>query len=442
MVCRLFSVVNLAAFGLFAVLVLGLAACGGPPSLPATPTVTAVLPTATVALPTATAQDLATPSPEEPVVAPTETTGGPEAAPSPTEGAASGDGRVIYLDRDGETVRSVRPDGSDGQTLFKIDRLADHIVSGLSADPTGAVLLYGLAKQPYETWPVYYRVVGGSAVEMGSFAGVPRWSPDSSRFVVQAVNADGAPGRIVVYSGGGETADPLTAEGRADWFPSSDRLVYVYMDNVYAYDLQSRRSVQLTRLPNDEMNAWVVQEAHVLPDGTRIIFFGGQFRNNGEMLLGAQGNGQQWWWIPVEGGDPQPWSEPEGNYIAAYETRTRRVPGGGLIAYVGSAHGSACVSVQVVTVMDAVRPNSPPSYPSVPEVDETAERYAYIQGLAWSPAGDRLVFGVQPYNCPDAGSAPGLETPMVYIWAPQASSPGETGTPRKLAEGTYPVWVK
>ena len=45
---------------------------------------------------------------------------------------------------------------------------------------------------------------------------------------------------------------------------------------------------------------WYVQEAHVLPDGNTVIFYG-----NHTTEVGASGNGLQWWAIPASGGDPR-----------------------------------------------------------------------------------------------------------------------------------------
>ena len=67
----------------------------------------------------------------------------------------------------------------------------------------------------------------------------------------------------------------LPIMGDADWFPGSARLVYVaaqnaapdiQADNLYSYDIGTGASVRLTHLPSDGPDAWVVQEAHVLPD--------------------------------------------------------------------------------------------------------------------------------------------------------------------------------
>ncbi len=344
--------------------------------------------------------------------------------------------QIIYLDTDGVTIKSIRPDGSDAHTLAKIDKPHDATVSSLSADPSGDYLLYGITKANSEVWPDYFLLHNGVAVKVGTFAGAPRWSPKGTTFAAQAVDSSGVAGAIYLYDISKSEGKTLSEAGRADWFPGGKGLVYVYADNVYTYDIGSGKSTQLTKLPNNDTDAWVVQEAHFLPEGKRILFFGGKFRENGQQMLGAQGNGQQWWSIPAEGGDPQPWGDLEGNGIVAYETSPR----GDVIAYSGSAHSSACVTVQSVAIMSAAEANKQPLYPKVAELDDASDRYAYVVGLAWSPGGEKLAFGLQPYTCPDAGSSVVLAAPIIYTWEPGGAGAG--AQPRKLAGGSYPLWVK
>ena len=410
-----------------------LSACGGgsplPGAAPTSTTTAAPLSTdtaTTVAQPTMTIEPSATGT-SSPSFTPI--TIAAQATSTPVE-------QIIYLDADGVTVKSINPDGSDVRTLAKIDKPHDATVSSLSADPSGDYLLYGLTKANSELWPDYFLLHKDASTKVGTFAGAPRWSPGGATFAAQAVDSSGAAGAIYLYDISRAEGKALTQAGRADWFPGGNGLVYVYQDNVYTYDIGSGKSTQVTKLPNNDTESWVVQEAHVLPDGKRILFFGGKFRENGQQMLGAQGNGQQWWVISAEGGNPQPWGEPEGNGIVAYETS----PGGDALAYGGSAHSSACVTVQTVAVMSATQANKQPDFPKVAELDDAAERYAYVVGLAWSPGGKKLAFGLQPYTCPDAGASVILAAPIIYTW--EQGGAGADAQPRKLASGSYPLWIK
>jgi Tol biopolymer transport system component len=203
-------------------------------------------------------------------------------------------------------------------------------------------------------------------------------------------------------------------------------------ENVFSYDVTTGTTQQLTNLPNDDQNAWAVQEAHVLPDGSGIIFFGAHYLQDGQPALGASGNGQQWWWIPVEGGEPQPWTEPDGSGVQAFA----HSPMGDRLAYAYTAHSSACVSIQSLNVVSAGRTPGTPVSPTSPELEPREDGAAYFRGLSWSPDGARLAFGIQSYTCPEVGSEQLWGPSSIYVWQVGASAP------RKLADGSFPTWVR
>lgn len=348
--------------------------------------------------------------------------------------------RIIFLASDGMTIKSIKPDGSDEQVIFNVPLEEGEEVDNLTVDPRGRYILYSVTKEPSDLASTYYIIDGGAAKESFSALRAPRWSPNGTLLAAQTAAEDGAPGRILLQRAVSGERTLLDIEGAPDWFPDGRRLIYVHEDDVYSYDLSAEKSAKLTDLPHDtEKDSWVVQEAHVLPDGERIIFFGGPFVKDGEQQLGASGNGQQWWWIPSAGGTPQPWTEPGGNYIPAYasgSTTTR-------IAYVDSAHGNACYSYQTVVVQDSGRENPKPAFPQMPGFDESKEEYTYVRGLALSPRGEQVVFGVEPFRCPVSGTEPLVSPPSLYIWDVPPDAEGEgTVAPRKVADGSLPVWVQ
>ncbi|HUP26971.1 MAG TPA: hypothetical protein VM409_00940 [Chloroflexia bacterium] len=362
----------------------------------------------------------------------------PGTSPVPSATSSNG-GRIIYLDSDGTTVKSVRSDGTESEILFNIPKGSNEYVTSLSTDPAGNYLLYGLSSEAYTFISRYYVVRNGKAraLEGIELSTEPRWSPDGTRLAAQSYGDNLDPGAMYVYEPGSATLKLLGPPGKPDWYPDGEKLVFVNNDNVFSLDLTTQSTEQLTKLPNDEDgDAWVVQEAHVLPASDRIVFFGGEFKKGGELQLGASGNGQQWWLVPVTGGEPQPWLEPGGNSITGFEVS----PGGQRAAFVDSAHYNACAGVETLTVVDTASREPQPLLPPVPEIDEAQENFGFINNLAWEPGGSRLAFGVVPYRCPDAGAEWNLGKPVINLWS--GASGQESGSTVKLLDGSYPNWTR
>jgi tricorn protease-like protein len=301
----------------------------------------------------------------------------------------------------------------------------------MEADPSGTYVLYRLGEEGI-AFQLAYVARGSEVLTSTAVFGQARWSPDGRRFAAQSVTEGQEPGPIYLHDVESGRGEHLAATGLPDWFPEGDRLVYVYNDDVFSYDLATNESTKLTDLPHDEQNAWVVQEAHALASGRGVIFFGGKFREDGQLMLGASGNGQQWWWIPETGGTPQPWTELGGNAVVGYAP----APGGERVAYAETAHGNACYSFQAVTVAEASRDAGTLRVSDIPDYDEQQEQYVFIQGLTWSPDGNKVAFGVEPYRCPEEGSEWDRDTPRIYIWDL------EGGEPRRLVDGSYPTWTR
>jgi hypothetical protein len=403
-----------------------LAGCDNAPAAP-TPTLVPAAPTPTTAPIEPSATPVIIPKSTQ---APTEQ---PTASPStpPATLVPSRLERIIYLDADGATIKMAKPDGSSSLTLYTISKPKGSVVTSLSTNPSGVYFVYAISKELYDPEPDYYLWQDGKAQRLGSFVYPPRWSPDNSRLVAQWVGEASALG---VFDNSGVRQDVSLPSGSApDWFPDGKKLIYISNNNIFSYDLDTQAKQPLTNLPTDEKtNSWFVQEAHVLPDGQRIVFYGGQFMKNGEAQLGASGNGQQWWWIPVTGGEPQPWTEQGGNGVSDY-TVTKESQ---RFAYHEGAHNSACVSVPSLGVIDATKPGSTPLFVDVAEFAEREDGAAFVQGISWAVYGDRLAFGVQSYTCPQEGNELALGTPIIYVW-----QPGNSQAPQKLVEGSYPTWT-
>ena len=415
---------------------------GGPSPLSTPAQVATRLPTLvpTALLPTATAKQAlaplvttmpssaapATPIPPTPTSKPT---GTPKArAGQPT---AAGE-KIFYLDPDGHTIRTIRPDGSNIQDVISIRKRPNEIVENLVGDPTGTYLLFSLSVEA-DQGARYFLVQNGRAHLIRAFTRPPRWSPDGHHFVAEVTSSSNIYGSIYLSDAATGTGRLLPAQGVPDWFPDGKHLVYA-ADDIFTFDLATNTTKQLTHLPDQGDETWGIQEAHVLPDGKNILFYGGQRKN-----VGASGNGQQWWTIPVAGGTPVPFSEPGGNGILAFMAS----PAGDALAYAESAHASACLSQQQVTVTGAGPSrgnvmNVP--FPSSMPQSETAS--VFVQGLTWAPNSARIAYALRPYSCPDAGMRPRLAAPAIYIWNVRPTAGSSAARPRKLVNGSYPVWIR
>jgi hypothetical protein len=407
-----------------------LTACDMSPVAP-TPTAVPVVPTptATVVEPSATSTAIPT-STQAPTERPTASPSTPPATLVPS--VPSRLESITYLAADGATVESIKPDGSASLTVFTISKPKGSVVTSLSTALNGghSYFVYAISKELYDPSPEYFWWDGRTTRQLGSFVYPPRWSPDNSRLVGQSTGEASA---LNVFKLGVREDVALPSGSAPDWFPNGKKLIYVSNNNIFSYDLDTKAKQQLTNLPTDEKtNSWFVQEAHVLPDGQRIVFYGGQFMKNGEAQLGASGNGQQWWWIPVAGGEPQPWTEQGGNGISDYTASKESQR----FAYHEGAHSSACVSVPMLGVVDATKPGSAPIFADVPEFAEREDGAAFVQGISWSLQRERLAFGVQSYTCPQEGTELTLGTPTIYIW-----QPGSGQAPTKLVEGSFPTWT-
>ncbi len=390
----------------------------------ATPTATSmpaeVTPTAMVAP--------AGPSPTTPPPPPPAAT----STSSPVAPPSAAAGKIFYLDVDGHSIRTIRPDGTGIQDVISIQKRPGEVVENLTGEPTGTYLLFSLYAEGDQA-ARYFLVQNGRAKPIMAFTSRPRWSPDGRRFVAATAGSSQMFGPIYLYDTVTGAGRMLPARGVPDWFPDGRRLVYA-ADNIFTFDLATNASTQLTRLPAEGNETWGVQEAHVFPSGKDILFFAGQRKN-----VGASGNGQQWWSIPVTGGTPAPFSDPGGNGILAFAAS----PDGGSFGYVESAHASACLSAQQVTITGAsVGGGAAMNAPVPASIPESETASFFIQGMTWAPDSAHIAYGVQPYRCPTAGDRPRLDQPAVYTWSIRMANGSRTDAPRKLVDGSYPEWIR
>ncbi len=353
--------------------------------------------------------------------------------------AAVAPGRIIYLAADGATIKSIKPDRTDSRTVYTISKARSQTVGNLTADPTGSYMLYSITSDQNDPVDVYYLLHNGAIRKLPAFSQLPKWSPDGKRFVAQVYTGTEAQGKVFIYNVTNNTSLYLPIAGWVDWSPDGTRLIYADGDDVFSYNRASGAVSKLTHLPHQkEVNDWYVLEAHMLPDGKKLVFFGQEYVKNGEPQLGASGNGLQWFWIPAAGGTPQPWLEPEGNGLVAYAASVNA----NKIAYVGNGHNSAGASDQALAVVYADRVPGQAAYLDIPGYNESAEKYVDVVGLTWSPTGKQLAYGVMPYTCADAASCRVQTTSVVYVTGAPERGAGKPAPSVKLANGTYPVWVK
>jgi hypothetical protein len=354
-------------------------------------------------------------------------------APTPMPNPQPAGGAIFYLDPDGVSVQKINADGSAQELVYSdMSQSLGGPITYMGPVPGNQLQMLIIGAEQH-----YITASGGVSVDLGNFASTPRWSPDGWRVAGASVSPSGAPGAITIFDLRERKSSELPVAGTPDWYPDGQRLVYAACDaeadspgcNVYSYDLASGTSARLSQLVSTAEDRWWVQEAHVLPSGNEIIFYG-----NHTSQVGASGNGLQWWWMPIDGGEAQLFSQNFGNGVNSYLTDPR----GGLIAYSTRAHWSACASVGDIVVRDTsvAGDSARGEHPQLPGSDFERDTFAATLGLSWDPSGSgRLAFGSQAYTCTDQNRQ--MQTPGVYIW----ESGNPSAAPRKLADGSFPVWM-
>jgi Tol biopolymer transport system component len=284
---------------------------------------------------------------------------------------------------------------------------------------------------------------GEQDMKITSLTGSPRWSLDARRFAAQEFTFD-MPGAIYLYALSSNKGEMLPVQGSPSWSADGKRLIYTTGTNIFSYDIQSKVSTPLTTLPYDDKNKWNIDEAHVLPSGDKIIFFGGEALKDGQPVLGPHGEEQVWWWIPAGGGTPQHWGEivgkagGVGNYAAS--PRRDRIA-------VSHTHfaGATCPAYEDAAVvgfdveLDGLSSTLPITATSAPYTlsDPAGAWVTQVNGITWSPDGSEFAYGVERHACSPDGPADDPFSSTIYVWDGDPDK-----EPRLSIEGSYPNWVR
>ena len=352
--------------------------------------------------------------------------------------SAASSGRIVYLKPDGRTVVSINPDGEDEQPLpIVLDE--DQQIYNISADPTGTYMGWTVSMTNSEEIDLHILKTDGTLLSTYSSATQPRWSPDGTRYVANVLTQSGDVLMIVMATEREDEAGPIAQFPgyAAAWSADGSTIIFVNDNTIYTYNLESGETIQVTNLPIEGDDGWEIGEAHFSPDGKRIYFYAGQRQN-----LGVSGNGMQWWIMPSAGGsagcslrfegcgEPVAFTAPNGNGVGEFAFNSS----GGVFAYEEGFHLSACASSQNVFVRTTADEESPRAAFGT---NAAAADGREVRGLAWDASGTRLVIGFAPYRCSADFGQQFNDPPGIYVW-----NIGETGEPTRIADGSYPVWIK
>ncbi|MBM7845058.1 hypothetical protein [Herpetosiphon giganteus] len=403
--------------GLLSVLLL--AACGGQatsPTITPPPTITSasqieVLATATL--------DSSTPS--EPTAEPTQAAAEPSnepATPANADPNALVDtsmltGRIYFVDPLGFAINSIAATGGDLQTVYKeqgpvpLARLGiDPSLQYLSVFKGDFLHIYSLDFQELLRLPTSFE---------------PIWSPNGDGKFALLKLTDMGEIFVDVYdlkSAKPENIVVSTLGYRAAWLSDGSALVVHNGNQIGEASLTDGAFSPLGELVEDENGSWVVDA--ILSHDDWIYFHGGQVN-----LLGASGNGMQWW--VLLDGVPQVLSEIGGNGVTRAQLNAKREQ----LAYIDNFHVSACLTAQVLSVQNADFSSAALTPNLGPIADNTGQE---IHGATWNPSGDWLTFAKGSYTCADSG--PIYATPQVFVWNPTNQAL------QAFEYGSYPVWVK
>jgi hypothetical protein len=367
----------------------------------------------------------------------------PTATPqSYVSGTSFGSGELIfYLASDGQTIDTMKPDGSDtGKLVTKVDLQQGEIITGLSASKDGKYLVYNLTLTA-GTHDVtnYYLVANGKATKLSGIGQPPVWfanyfvaaAPTSSNFSepteIFRVFPDSAndPANFMIDSGVTGTLYTL--------FPDGTQLVYVDTSgNIMALGLSHMTehkpytlvNLNPTAKPGDA-NFFQVDWLNFAPDGT-LVFAGGKKSD-----IGPFGTGAKVWTHKLSANStdpPQPMSD-TGRYDA-YDFI------GQTALVVNSAqHGGACGDIPHLKTLDFAAQ----SVSENPIPGNSPDGRNYIYGLSGAPLSvnrPSYVYALQPYTCDSNNSPSPGGTASLYVW----NSANPTAN-TKIGAGQFPVWV-
>ncbi len=397
--------------GLLSFLVL--AGCGGQATNPTiTPPATLTPAAQAQVLATATL-DVSSPSPTEAVVEPSNQPATPSIDdPNALVDTSMLTGRIYFLDPLGFSINSMAPTGGELQTIYKeqgplpLSRLGiDPSLQYLSVFKGDFLHLYSIDFQELLRLPSSFE---------------PIWSPNGDGKFALLKLTDMGEAFVDVYdlkSATPERAVVSTIGYRAAWLSDGSGLVVHNGNQIGTASLLDGAFTPIAELVEDEHGTWAIDD--LLSHDDWIYFHGGQVN-----LLGASGNGMQWW-ILVDG-VPQALTEIGGNGVMRVQFNAKREQ----LAYIDNFHSSACLGVQVLSVQNAdfssaaLTPNLAPL---------GADNGQAIHGAAWNPSGDWLTFAKGDYSCAESG--PIYATPQILVWNPT------TQALQAFEYGSYPVWL-
>lgn len=367
----------------------------------------------------------------------------PTATPqSYTPGPTFGSGELIfYLASDGQTIDTMKPDGSDaGKLVIKVDRQPGEIITGLSASKDGKYLVYNLTLTS-GTYDVtdYYLVAGGKATKLSGIGKPPVWF--ANYFVAAAPTSSNASEATEIYrifpASANDPANFMVDSGVTGTlytlFPDGTQLVYVDASgNIMALGLShmtEHKPYTLVSLnptaKQGDADFFEVAWLNFAPDGT-LVFAGGK-----QSDLGPFGTGAKVWIHKLSANSadpPQPLSDTGRYDDYDFIGQTALV--------VNSAeHGGVCGSIPHLKTLDF----STQSVSENPIPGSSPDRRYTIYGLSGAPFNANrtsYAYSAEPYTCGSDNTAKGSGTSSIYVWTSANSAPST-----KIGEGRFPVWV-
>lgn len=321
-------------------------------------------------------------------------------------------GRIYFIDPLGFAINSITPPGGDLQTVYK--EQGPLPLSRLGIDPS----LHYLSVFKGDFLHIYTTDFQELLSLPSSFE--PIWSPRGDGKFALLKLTDMGEAFIDVYDLNSATPASMvvsTVGYRAAWLSDGLGLVVHNGNQIGTANLDDGAFSPMLELVEDENGTWAVDE--LLSYADQIYFHGGQVN-----LLGASGNGMQWW--ALVDGTPQAVTDIGGNGILRLQFNPEREQ----IAYIDNFHISACLGAQVLSVQ-APDFSAPARNPKLTPI--LADNGQAIHGAAWNPTGDWLTFAKGDYSCDQAG--PVYATPQVLVWNPA------TQAIQAFEYGSYPVWV-
>ncbi len=363
------------------------------------------------------------------------TSGGADA--TPTANDSSGE-LVFYLDNDGQSIYTMKTDGSDRKLLTKIDKtVPGQDVTGMSASRDGKYLAFAMFANSGDVAPLdTYLVSNGKVKKLEGTSGLPVWY--GHRFAVNSsAEPSGEPGQLLVYDADGSDGPVGAGLGvfgnSPAWSPDGKDVLFLDSSyniakiNSYPPPYGNYAAESVLKL-NDKVSGtasdWLVNWAAMAPDRT-LVFAGGKQGDLGQFQTG----GHVWLYRAIAaGGKGVPQAVGDTGLYQDYAL----VGGNALVAY-STDHGGACgdfAHLRLLNISDqTMSENKLPG--------DAAEGRYNIFGLSPAP-GQRYsyLFSSAPYTCDSQQTA--SSPASIYRWS---GGPDGKGSNTKIGAGRFPVWV-